>query len=271
MYEADVVDLDNMVHLPNGITMLPHDLAAWGVVAGGSVAVVLLTLRKMLARPDFGFVVAPGQEGGEAQPLTTSERARASLLDRLRSMTTTPNRQQEDEDASSKASSSASSSSSSDGASELKNALLAVADDDDVIINGNETNPKKKKKKFKQQLRSKAEKVLDDVRQRSVYSTGIEGGRRLLEWVGLSTAFVLTGNLVAPLVGSIVTDAVFSLYQRTKLKVCWRKGWGDRGDVVHTNTLVYSKTQKAMEAQAKQMTEMLTLFREINSRGSGNN
>ncbi len=224
-----MVDLDNMVHLPNGITMLPHDMAAWGVVAGGSVAVVLLSLRKMLTRPDFGFVVAPGGQegtgGAEVQPLSTSERARATLLERLRSMAKGSDREKEDGAASSSAASSSdastSTSSSSSDADALKNMLVAAGDDADGNGTTTASSPTIKKKKFKQQLRSKAEKVLDDVRQRSVYATGIEGGRRLLEWVGLSTAFVLTGNLVAPLMGAIVTDAVFSLYQRAKLKVWW--------------------------------------------------
>lgn len=228
MYEADVVDVDDLIHLP-GLAALPHDVAAWGVVAGGGGAVVLYTLRKVLVQPDFGFVVPPGEEG--PQLLRTSEGARATLLERLRGVV-------------SRAGDVAASS--------------EVASDD-----GEKGDDKPKAAVFQQRLRSKAEKVLDDVRQRAMYSAGIDGGRRLMEWVGLSSAFVLTGNLAAPLVGSIVVDAVFSLYQRTKLKVrCMCGG---------CTYVSHSTPQKAMELQAKQMSEMLTLFREINSRGSSNN
>lgn len=186
MYEADVVEVDDMVHLP-GLSALPHDVAAWGVVVGGALAVILFTLRKVLVQPDFGFVVPPGEDG--AQLLRTSEGARASLLERLRGVV-----QRTDDN--------------------------AAQSSGEAAPSGDEGDDRDKPKVFQQRLRSKAEKVLDDVRQRAMYSAGIEGGRRLMEWVGLSTAFVLTGNLVAPLVGSIVADAVFSLYQRTKLKVC---------------------------------------------------
>lgn len=195
MYEADIVQVDDLVHFRGSVAVLPHDVAAWGVVAGGAVAVVLFTLRKVLVQPDIGFVVPPGEDG--TQLLRTSEDARATLLERLRGVV------QRAGDVTSR---------SNVPTTKVDAAVQdgkEAADDDDTP----------KAAVFQQRLRSKAEKVLDDVRQRAMYSAGIEGGRRVLEWVGLSTAFVLTGNLVAPVVGSIVADAVFSLYQRTKLKV----------------------------------------------------
>jgi hypothetical protein len=49
---------------------------------------------------------------------------------------------------------------------------------------------------------------------RAVSVAQIDAVRSLADWLAFGSAFILTGNLFAPFLGSVVTDGAFSAYQR---------------------------------------------------------
>lgn len=61
------------------------------------------------------------------------------------------------------------------------------------------------------------EKQAQGAYTKRMWTGGIETTRTVFEWAALSSSFLLTGNLLAPYVGAIASDALFSVYQRARL------------------------------------------------------
>jgi hypothetical protein len=61
------------------------------------------------------------------------------------------------------------------------------------------------------------EKQAQEAYTKRMWTGGIETSRTVFEWAALSSSFLLTGNLLAPYVGAIASDALFSVYQRARL------------------------------------------------------
>jgi hypothetical protein len=68
----------------------------------------------------------------------------------------------------------------------------------------------------------KAAKVLALVRgalaKKQRWGVGIKAANEVVQWACLSASFLLTGNLLAPLAGSVAADALYSLEQRGRLR-----------------------------------------------------
>lgn len=85
----------------------------------------------------------------------------------------------------------------------------------------NNEMPSKPEKKERDHPQSKVERVsaaLERVRQgvarQQRWIVAIEGTFELAQWSTLSTGFLLTGNILTPIVASIASDAVYSICQR---------------------------------------------------------
>jgi hypothetical protein len=68
----------------------------------------------------------------------------------------------------------------------------------------------------------KAAKMLALVRgalaKKQRWGVGIKAANEVVQWACLSASFLLTGNLLAPLAGSVAADALYSLEQRGRLR-----------------------------------------------------
>ncbi|PSC67454.1 Qa-SYP3 Sed5p Syntaxin 5-type isoform A [Micractinium conductrix] len=70
--------------------------------------------------------------------------------------------------------------------------------------------------KDRKRMRKVLEKVKDGMVRQRRWSTAIEGARDVMEWACYSTAFLLTGNLLAPFATAVSADLLFSGYQRVR-------------------------------------------------------
>lgn len=62
------------------------------------------------------------------------------------------------------------------------------------------------------------ERVRRSVESQQRWSAAVSALQEFVQWATLSSSFLVTGNLLAPIAGSVAVDAVFSVYQRKRAK-----------------------------------------------------
>ena len=67
-----------------------------------------------------------------------------------------------------------------------------------------------------EQMQLVLHKVHDSIATQQLWGAAVRAFDELVQWSTLSTVFLFTGNIMAPIVGSIVADGVYSIWQRQK-------------------------------------------------------
>ena len=74
------------------------------------------------------------------------------------------------------------------------------------------------KESQKEDLKKTLMDIQDSILRQQKWSLAITASSEIVQWVSASASYLVTGNILAPIAGALVSDALCSMWQRKKLK-----------------------------------------------------